>query len=259
LFPQTSTQKDYFKHLYGSGSRNKLFLICFRHNELPCTSNVFTHRTRMPELCDDLRIVMENSPYIYMLIRGFGGVSGVDSHVESIVEAWKELTEYDPMSVIYKDLNNPQMCDSGIKPTSDLPKFTASARYVFETFEEYERSVGLGTLLEQRASMGKHTYTGRVAVVPVPGTYSKKLKLWMSYHLQLSVDKNPESPALVVGDSVIISFDPNGVDSKATWYGKITEATDATSIGQLNVTVNRPHDKNTLLPLDSEEHSVLTV
>jgi hypothetical protein len=259
LFPQTSTQKDYFKHLYGSGSRNKLFLICFRHNELPCTSNVFTHRTRMPELCDDLRIVMENSPYIYMLIRGFGGVSGVDSHVESIVKAWKELTEYDPMSVIYKDLNNPQMCDSGIKPTSDLPKFTASARYVFETFEEYERSVGLGTLLEQRASMGKHTYTGRVAVVPVPGTYSKKLKLWMSYHLQLSVDKNPESPALVVGDSVIISFDPNGVDSKATWYGKITEATDATSIGQLNVTVNRPHDKNTLLPLDSEEHSVLTV
>lgn len=255
LFPQTSTQKDYFKDLYGSRSENKLFLICFRHNELPCTSNVLTHRTQMPELCDDLRIVMENSPYIFMLIRG----NRIDSKVESIVEAWKELTEYDPMSVIYKDLNNPQMCNSGIKPTSELPKFTASARYVFETFEEYERSVGLGTLLEQRSSMGKHTYTGRVAVVPVPGTYSKKLKLWMSYHLQLSVDKNRQSPALVVGDSVNISFDPNGVDQKTTWIGKITEAVDATSIGQLNVTVNRPHDKDTLLPFDSEEHSVLTV
>jgi hypothetical protein len=159
LFPQTSTQKNYFKDLYGSlRSGAQLFLICFRHNELPCTSNVLTHRKHMPEVCDDLRIVMQNSPYIFMLICG----SGVDSQVESIVEAWKELTEYDPMSVIYKDLNNPQMCDSGIKPTSGLPKFTASARYVFETFEEYERSVGLGTLLEQRASMGKHTYTGRV-------------------------------------------------------------------------------------------------
>jgi hypothetical protein len=158
LFPQTSTQKNYFKDLYGSLRFGvQLFLICFRHNELPCTSNVLTHRKHMPEVCDDLRIVMQNSPYIFMLIRG----SGVDSQVESIVEAWKELTEYDPMSVIYKDLN-PQMCDSGIKPTSELPKFTASARYVFETLEEYERSVGLGTLLEQRASMGKHTYTGRV-------------------------------------------------------------------------------------------------
>jgi hypothetical protein len=46
---------------------------------------------------------------------------------------------------------------------------------------------------------------------------------------------------------------------KTAWKGKITEAVDATSIGQLNVTVNRPHDKGTLLPLDSEEHSVLTV
>ncbi|KAI5373100.1 hypothetical protein J4E82_008200 [Alternaria postmessia] len=67
----------------------------------------------------------------------FKNLSGVDSEVESIVEAWKELTEYDPMSVIYKDLNNPQMCDSGIKPTSELPKFTASARYVFETGYHY--------------------------------------------------------------------------------------------------------------------------
>jgi hypothetical protein len=107
--------------------------------------------------------------------------------------------------------------------------------------------------------MGKHTYTGRVAVVPVPGTYDKKDKLWMAYHLQLSVDKNPGSPALVVGDSVTISFDPKGVDLKTAWKGKITEAVDATSIGQLNVTVNRPHDKDTLLPLDSEEHSVLSV
>ncbi|RYN45936.1 hypothetical protein AA0114_g8591 [Alternaria tenuissima] len=209
----------------------------------------------MSEVYDDLRIVMQNSPYIFMLICG----SGVDSQVESIVESWKELTEYDPMSAFYRNPSSPQMCDSGIKPTSELPKFTAPARYAFETFDEYEQSVGLGTLLEQRASMGKHTYTGRVAVVPVPGTYSKKVKLWMSYHLQLSVDKNRESPALVVGDSVTISFDPNGVDHKTTWKGRITEAIDATSIGQLNVIVNRPHDKITLLPLDGEEHSVLTV
>jgi hypothetical protein len=133
LFPQ-ATEQNYFKNLYGSlRSGAKLFLICFRHNELPCTSNVLTHRTQMPELCDDLRIVMQNSPYIFMLIRS----SGVDSEVESMAEAWKELTEYDPMSVIYKDLNNPQMCDSGIKPTSELPKFTASARYVFETGYHY--------------------------------------------------------------------------------------------------------------------------
>ena len=64
--------------------------------------------------------------------------------------------------------------------------------------------------------MGKHTYTGRVAVVSVPGTYSKKAKLWIAYYLQLSVNKNPEPPALVVGDSVTISFDPNGVDQKTT-------------------------------------------
>lgn len=256
LFPQTVGQKDYFKYMYGSlRSGAKLFLICFRHNELPCTSNLLTHRTQMPELYDDLRIVVQNSPYIFMLIRG----SGVDSQVESIVEAWKELTEYDPMSAIYSDPSNPQMCHSGIEPTSDLPNFTAPVRYAFETFEEYERSVGLGTLLEQRASMGNHRYTGRVAVVPVLGTYNKTYKLWMSYHLQLSVDKNPGSPALVVGDSVAISFDPNGVDSKAAWKGKITEATDATSIGQLNVTVKRPHDKVPLLLFDSEEHSVLTV
>jgi hypothetical protein len=134
LFPQTVGQKNYFKYMYGSlRSGAKLFLICFRHNELPCTSNFLTHRTRMPELCDDLRIVMQNSPCIFILIRS----SGVDSEVESIVEAWKELTEYDPMLVIYKDLNNPQMCDSGIKPTSELPKFTASARYVFETGYHY--------------------------------------------------------------------------------------------------------------------------
>ena len=166
------------------------------------------------------------------------------------------------------------MCDSAIKPTSPVYKFETRSdllldsyptlrfrgcRYAFETFEEYERSVGLGTLLEQRASMGKHTYTGRVAVVPVPGTYSKKAKLWMAYHLQLSVDKNPRSPALVVGDSIIINFDPNGIDLKTAWKGNITEAVDATSIGQLNVTVKRPHDKGTVLPLDSEEHSVLTV
>lgn len=87
----------------------------------------------MPELCDDLRIVMQNSPYIFMLIRS----SGIDSEVESVVEAWKELTEYDPTSVVYKDLNNPQMCDSGIKPTCELPKFTAPARYVFETGRHY--------------------------------------------------------------------------------------------------------------------------
>jgi hypothetical protein len=256
MFPQTSTQKNYFKYLYGSRSGNKLFLICFRHNELLCTSNVLTHRTQMPELCDDLRIVMENSPYIFMLIRG----SGVDSQVESIVEAWKELTEYDPMSIIYKDLNDPQMCDSGIKPTSELSKFTASARYVFETFEEYERSVGLGTLLEQRASMGKHTYTGRVAVVPVPGTYNKTYKLWMSYHLQLSVDKNRESPKLVIGDSVFIDFHPGDeLASINAWKGRITEAIDATSRGQLNVIVDCPRQKDTFLPLDAEEYSILTV
>ncbi|CAN9356776.1 unnamed protein product [Alternaria alternata] len=150
-----------------------------------------------------------------------------------------QYSEYGPMSAIYRDPSNRQTCDSGIKPTPGLPKFTAPARYAFETFNEYEWSVDLGTLLEQRASIGKHTYTGRVAVVPVPGTYSKKLKLWMSYHLQFSVDKNRESPALVVGDSVTISFDPDGVDHKATWKGRITEAIDATSIG--------------------EEHSVLTV
>jgi hypothetical protein len=89
LFPQTSTQKDYFKYLYGSlRSGAKLFPIYFRHNELPCTRNVLTHRKHMPELCDDLRIVMQNLPYIFMLICS----SGVDSEVESIVEAWKELT-----------------------------------------------------------------------------------------------------------------------------------------------------------------------
>ncbi|CAN9382132.1 unnamed protein product [Alternaria alternata] len=153
-----------------------------------------------------------------------------------------QYSKYGPMSAFYRNPSSPQMCDSGIKPTSELPKFTAPARYAFETFDE-----------------GKHTYTGRVAVVPVPGTYSKELKLWMSYHLQLSVDKNRESPALVVGDSVIISFDPDGVDHKTTWKGRITEAIDATSIGQLNVIVNRPHDDNTLLPFDGEEHSVLTV
>jgi hypothetical protein len=178
------------------------------------------------------------------------------------------------LSAIYRAPSNRQMCDSAIKPTSPAYKFETRSdllldsyptlrfrgcRYAFETFEEYERSVGLGTLLEQRASMGKHTYTGRVAVVPVPGTYSKKAKLWMAYHLQLSVDKNPRSPALVVGDSIIINFDPNGIDLKTAWKGKITEAVDATSIGQLNVTVKRPHDKGTVLPLDSEEHSVLTV
>ncbi|CAN9379092.1 unnamed protein product [Alternaria alternata] len=170
-----------------------------------------------------------------------------------------QYSEYGPMSAIYRDPSNRQMCDSGIKPTPGLPKFTAPARYAFETFNEYERLVGLGTLLEQRASMGKHTYTGRVAVVPVPGTYNEDLKLWMSYHLQLSVNKNRESPALVVGDSVTISFDPDGVDHKTAWKGRITEAIDATSIGQLNVIVNRPHDKDTLLPFESEEHSVLTV
>ncbi|CAN9392146.1 unnamed protein product [Alternaria alternata] len=170
-----------------------------------------------------------------------------------------QYSEYDHVSVIYRDPSNRQMCDSGIKPTPGPPKFTAPARYAFETFNEYEWSVGLGTLLEQRVSMGKHTYTGRVAVVPVPGTYSKILKLWMSYHLQLSVDKNRESPALVVGDSVIISFDPDEAYYKTAWKGRITEATDATSIGQLNVIVNRPHDKDTLMPFDSEEHSVLTV
>ncbi|RYN70387.1 hypothetical protein AA0117_g10591 [Alternaria alternata] len=153
----------------------------------------------------------------------------------------------------YKGPEQSAECDSAIKPTSAAYKFETRSdlllvsyptlrfrgcRYAFETFEEYERSVGLGTLLEQRASMGKHTYTGRVAVVSVPGTYSKKAKLWIAYYLQLSVNKNPEPPAL---------------------RGKITEAVDATSIGQLKVTIDRPHDKDTLLPFDSEEHSVLTV
>ncbi|RYO12838.1 hypothetical protein AA0121_g8855 [Alternaria tenuissima] len=210
----------------------------------------------MPEVYDDLRIVMENSPYIFMLIRGFG----IDSQVESIVKAWEELTEYDPMSAIYRDPSDPQMCDSGIEPTSDLPKFTAPVRYAFETFEEYERSVGLGTLLEQRASMGIHTYTGRVAVVPVPGTYNKTYKLWMSYHLQLSVDKNRKSPKLVIGDSVFIDFHPGDeLASINAWKGRITEAIDATSRGQLNVIVDRPWQKDTFLPLDAEEYSILTV
>jgi hypothetical protein len=82
----------------------------------------------------------------------------------------------------------------------------------------------------------------------------------MSYHLQLSVDKNRKSPKLVIGDSVFINFHPGDeLASINAWKGRITEAIDATSRGQLNVIVDRPRQKDTFLPLDDEEYSILTV
>lgn len=256
LYPQTNADKDYFNKLYGGIDRsgNKLFLVRFYHNESTCTSNVLTHRQGMPGAYDDLRIVIKNTPVIYMLIRGHK----IDDDIENVVEQFKSLSLYNPMSVIYTDPSNATMGNSGIKPTAELPKFVAKARYAFETWPEYEQVVGLAALIEQREFMGKHVYQGKVAVVPVPATYNGIHKLYFAYHLQMSVDKHDAAPSLVSGDAVTIDFHPGGNAASANaWKGSITSATDATSMGQLNVIVNRPTEKGTSVPLDTQEYTVL--
>jgi hypothetical protein len=70
LYPQATVDKDYLKGLFNSvnDAGHSLYFAIFRHNEDPCTSNLFTHREDLPVLYQDLQKVMKASPTVCMLI-----------------------------------------------------------------------------------------------------------------------------------------------------------------------------------------------
>jgi hypothetical protein len=99
LYPQTTSNKDYLKGLFNSVQDygHALYLAIFRHNEHPCTSNLFTHRTNVPAIYEDLQKVMKEHPIICVLMRG----TDVDTDIEDIVRSFQELAVYDPMTAIF--------------------------------------------------------------------------------------------------------------------------------------------------------------
>ncbi|KAJ6282618.1 hypothetical protein J3E71DRAFT_175323 [Bipolaris maydis] len=257
IFPQTTKVEKYYKSLYASvkHSGHRLYLITIKHNERHSVTNLLTHKEDMLPLQKDLSIIAKASPMVFILVRG----SGIPEQVEGLVQRFKDLTRYNPLNEFIVNLENPSLTDKGIKPNNELPKFTALVQYQFDTWEDLSYQIAIGALIEQRFSMKDQVYEAKAAVVPVPGTYQQAAKAFLSYHLQVSVTPDPSKPRLMPGDTVQVDLAPKAkasANSAHTWHGRVTEPTEATGMGMINVVVERPWKDNKLL--DTKEYSALT-
>ncbi|EUC26979.1 hypothetical protein COCCADRAFT_79449, partial [Bipolaris zeicola 26-R-13] len=256
IFRQTESVEDYWKGMHAGlvMSDYKLFLITIKHNEKHCTSNLFAHRQDVPDLVKDLRIVTRSSPIIFMLVRSHN----IDELMEGLIKRFHDLTRNDPALEFYKSIDNPSLSNTGVRETSQLPKFTALPQMHFSTWEELQHEAGIGALIEQRFQMGNQEYNAKAAVVPVPGSYHRDANLYMAYLLQVSVRHDANKPRLMPGDHVTVDMNPDA-DTQAinedVWRGRVTEPTKATAMGMINVIVERP-SKNGIIT-DKMEYSDL--
>ncbi|ENI01832.1 hypothetical protein COCC4DRAFT_203345 [Bipolaris maydis ATCC 48331] len=247
IFHQTEYIKDYWKGMHAGlvMSDYKLFLITIKHNKEHCTSNVHAHKQDVPNLVKDLRIVTRSSPIIFMLVRSHN----IDKLMQGLIKRFHDLAHNDPTTEFYKSLNNPSLSNTGVKETSQLPKFTALPQMHFGTWKEFRHEVGIGALIEQRFQMGNQEYNAKAAVVPVPGSFNNDAKLYMAYHLQVSVRHDANKPRLMPGDHVTVDMNPTA-DTQAVneevWRGRVTEPTGATAMGMINVIVERPWKNGTV-------------
>jgi hypothetical protein len=251
MFPQAAKEKDYFKNLYASLkiSEHDLFLVSFRINK-PCTGNLYTHNEDVPALYKDLRVALKKSPWIFILVRGLG----VPRQIQALVDEMRSLTSSDPLNVFFKDPNQPYLNHKGVKDNKEIDMFVARARYFFEDFDEYARPVAIGALMEQRAFMGEHKYQCNAAVLPVAGTFNTEAKCYSAYHLQVQVKYEYNDPQLVPGDAVLVDFNRTQNSASITWRGDVTEPSDGTPMGMINVAVRRPWKDDAYL--DAKSYNV---
>jgi hypothetical protein len=254
-------KKEYFAGLYESAraSGHQLFLIAFYHNEAPCTSNVLTRRANMPADYDDLRILMKHNPKMFMLVCG----TGLPATVDKTINEFDNLCKRDPTNDFFEEPSNPSLNHKGVRENSQLPKFQRAARYTFETWNELERTSGIGALLEGRFGSGKYTHEGQACIVPVPTTFHEKSSLHLAYNVQFAPEYEEGVPALTEGDfvQVELSVDSSKADSchaEHPWKGRVTEPCDATGLNQINLSLKRPIDKAANEIQDSKEYSSLT-
>ena len=175
LWPRATTgNPEYFQGLYNSIiAECRLWLLRMEHNELPYVSNLFTPKVNMPDDYNDLRIAFRHNPKVFILVRG----PAFDSKVQKMVEDWKSLATYDPLSEFKVDPNQPYINNKSIKATVDCPRFTTPARYSFETFDEVRYFCGLTSLLEERFKNQNVTHAGVAAFIPVPNSFDYEAKL----------------------------------------------------------------------------------
>ncbi|OAL44542.1 hypothetical protein IQ07DRAFT_578077 [Pyrenochaeta sp. DS3sAY3a] len=253
LFPHVD--EVYLTGLRRSGHRvNPLLLLCFEHNELPYTSNVFTHHTGNPELSKQLALVMRASPRVFILVRA----SDIHEPLQAIVDDWMRLVIRDPKHRFFNDPRQQYINDESVKPIEKCPRFTAPAQYVFETFEDFERHVGLCSIFEQRWRNNKKAYTGKAAIIPVVDSYKKGRELFNVYNVNFELDEACKRlPALTKNDIVVVHIDVDMYGtSDSFWTGKVSASTPATSPGQISIFVHRPYEKG--IPVDTKEYSSLT-
>ncbi|KAH7399614.1 hypothetical protein BKA66DRAFT_520490 [Pyrenochaeta sp. MPI-SDFR-AT-0127] len=246
---------NYFDALYGSmRSGNLLYLVTLHHNELPYCGNVFTLRKDMPTKYYNLRVAITNTPRIFVLVRG----SDLPNILKSMMQDFKILAHFEPMLDFYKKPTQPFMNDKSVRPNDKCPRFVAPAKYVFETYKEFEQYTGLSALFEHRWRACQQTYTGTAAVFPVPGAYLHQIKLNLAYTLTLSLDNSCKRfPKLVSGDSVWVDFVQDETICGPAWRGQVTGSCLATQSGQITICVNRPlGDKEAVL--DKVEHATIT-
>lgn len=237
IFPQTTKVKDYYRNLYGSiqVSGSRLYLVTIELNGMDSTTNLLTENRDVPPLVKDLRIVAKIPTMVFMLLRTIS----LPSQIEGLVQEFKKLCRYDPMNDFFVDPYNPSLTHTGVKPTMELPKFTAIPQIQYESWNDCKRQTGLAALIEQRSSVEDHHYTAKAAMVPVPATQKKDAKVFMAYHIQAVIERDQTKPRLMPGNPVMIDLHPDSENSsdENAWHGKVTHPTGATPMGMTNIVI----------------------
>lgn len=76
----------------------------------------------------DLRIVMQSSPVIFILVRSYD----IDELIEGLVKRFHDLARHNPITDSFNTPENPSLSNSSLKEMGLLPKFIALLQMHFD-------------------------------------------------------------------------------------------------------------------------------
>ncbi|KAL6169668.1 hypothetical protein ACJQWK_04672, partial [Exserohilum turcicum] len=243
LFPHLVKQNpSYCDKLWATLKTHRLYLMQFRQNELPMTTNLFTERADMPAKYHDLQLVMRRAPIIYILARG----TDIDALANSVIDRFCGLSQYNPLSRFFV---NPHINNKGIMETAMLPKFKALPENAFEDWTEFAIRAGVAAVIEMRYDTVMQIHRGKAAIHPVPHTQYRdgENDTDLALYVNFFGDRPDENlPRLTVGDQVRVDLQDTceGVRlvSKVMWKGRIVNPIVSTGFRQVCMVVRRPMD-----------------
>lgn len=237
--------KTYFRDLQkATWAGQRMLLIAARHNDMPWCNNLLiddhpsdTHKS--------LGTAIDNSPRIYILVRSQADT--IEDMMKSLVQAFAAQVTYDPVTDLYVNPAEQMTVSSkNIKPLADRPKFTATAEYTFESFQDYKNRAGIGALIEHNWKENKMTHTAKAAFVPIRETWDKNLKLHMAYAVTATLDEDSlNKAALTKGDKVHVTIEPdNPATPAAVWRGNVVPRLNITGMAEITIILQRPRNRD---------------